>query len=105
MTYKQALDTLGTNLSTKINSLSDATKIKLKLVISGYVFNMTYMTSSSLDFYLEAIGSYLTIYTWRVKFDNTSAPKHFNSNSNTVVDDSSTTLPSTFVGTWTVYLV
>lgn len=108
MTYKQALDALGSSINTTLyNNLSLGNKSRLYLVANNYVFNIVNTTTSNLDFEESNMGNYFTARYWHVGFNNDSYTKLGTASSGgtmTITDNSNDTMTSTFVGTWTIYL-
>lgn len=106
MTYKQALDALGSSIDTTLlSNLDMATKSRLVLIACGYCFVFTQYSSLGIAFGMYLIGNYLNQRYWSVGFNSNSSAKTYATSSSSVTDDSSSSISSPFVGTWAIYLV
>ena len=111
MTYKQALDALGSSVNTTLyNNLSNAQKAsKLFLFIkrgedNGFVVSIDSFSASNIAFVFLLVGSTsTTAYRWIADFNgNDSKARYFVDNVSS--DSTNNNVSLSFAGTWTIYL-
>ena len=97
MTFKQALDALGSSIDTTLlNNLDAATITRLVLVVGSYCFRFTQYTSLGLVFEMYVIGNFLNMRYWAIGFSSNSSAKVYATSSSSVVDESPTNISFTF---------